>query len=321
MSFVFLSHRSVDKPRIREFVIGMIDRKIPVWVDNFEEFNLGLADTARRINRNDLAGGIEKLRDWPGQVDYALVRAFAVIVFWSRNWTTDRAILTREHGAAHIFGNVGISKYIPVLLDVELDPGIIAYREAVHDTVQAYNVARYGNEHWIALTETVQKLWNDWSNHQPAQVISSIRSNINWLEELRDTARTPEQTVTLLVRFPPGPAVAPFLVPMFVRRSVANWMAPQPHAAPLTLNEAGGLVLRTFPEEMRKNPDVLVIMPAAVPGPFQSPMAYYWETVFNLACSLGPRMLGALLLSIQIQAFGGREQQVAEILEKLEGWT
>jgi TIR domain len=190
VNFVFLSHRSIDKPRIRPFVLELIDRQIPVWIDNFEEFNLGIDGTKRRIDEQDLAGGIEKLRDWPTQIDHALVRAFAVVVFWSKNWTTDRAILTREHGAAHIFGNVGYSTYIPVLLDDtdQLDPGVIAYREAVHDTVQAFNVARYGQSHWTALLEAVQKLWQQRMSAPPNPVVSSVAlTNVDWLAELATT--------------------------------------------------------------------------------------------------------------------------------------
>ena len=319
MSFVFLSHRSVDKPRIRPFVIELIDRKIPVWVDNFEEFNLRLDVKERRINEEELAGGIEKLRDWPGQIDHALVQAFAVIVFWSKNWTADRAVLTREHGAAHILGNVGYSAYIPVLLDDanQLDQAVIAYREAVHDTVQAYNVARYGQEHWAALTKAVQKLWSHRAHSQSPQLVSSIGSaSVDWLAEFRTPNREPDRTVELLLRLPGGPAVDPFLIPASIRRLVANGTGRE--EAPLTVTEAGGLVLRTFSEQMRKNPDVLVVMPSAIPPPSRVPMAEYWASVFDVACCLGPRMLGALLLSIRAQVFGGLDKQVADILARLE---
>src|SRR5262249_28151348 len=158
----------------------------------------------------------------------------------------------------------------PVLLDDTslLDKEVIAYREAVHDTVQAYNVARYGEEHWTALIEKVQELWIAQGHSSPHCVASSIASDsIDWLRELGIPARDPDRTVFLLQRLPPGPAVDPFLIPLSIRRAVANGVVNE--EAPLTVTEAGGLVLRTFSEELRANPDVLVVMPSAVPPPFR----------------------------------------------------
>lgn len=324
MSFVFISHRGTDKPRIQPFVRSLIDRGIPAWIDRVEEFNVNLPEGERTIAPEELGGGIELTREWPTQIDKALMQAFAVVVFWSRNWTRDRDILVREHGAAHMFGNVGYSTYIPVLLDEEsqLDKEVLAYRQAVHDNVQAYNVARYGEVHWRALTDRLQELWK---GHRQEQGLAPIpRSSddrplgsAGWLREVT-SPREPQHTVSLLIRFPPGPAVDPWIVPTTVRRCYAHSISDT--EAPLLVSEAAGLVLQTFNEYMRRKPEVLVVMRSQVPNVFHVGTGTYWSAVMDHACILGPRMMAALLLSANASMLRGIEQTIAEVLQQLEVW-
>lgn len=326
MSFVFLSHRSADKPRIRPFVLDLIARGIPAWIDRVEEFNVDIPPGERPIRREELGGGIELARDWPVQIDKALMQSFAVVVFWSVNWTRDRDILVREHGAAHIFGNVGYSTYIPVLLDedAKLDRDVIAYREAVHDNVQAYNIARYGEAHWHALAVRLQELWDAHRNERTqtkAQYAShpSERAldNTDWFRELI-SPRSPQHTVELLAKIPLGPAFDPWLLTPGIRRAYANGITDV--EAPLLVSEAAALVLQTFSEDCRRNPDRLVVMRSAVPSIFHVGATHYWSSVLDHACILGPRMVAAILLCAPPSVLQGSEQATAETLQQMEVW-
>ncbi len=319
MSFVFLSHRSSDKPRLRDFVLGLIDRGVPVWVDNYEEFNLGLAPDERRIESGELAGGIEKLGDWPTLIDHALVQACAIVVFWSKGWDLDRAILMREHGAAHIYANAKKSSYIPVFLDApgELPQSVLDYRVAVNDTVQGYDVSRYGDRHWQDLTDKLVELMHAATRFElDASNVQVHLGDIYWDHEIRSPQKDPDRIVSLLMRLPPGPAVDPFLLEYRVRSRIANSLSPEESIS--VVMEAGGLVLRTFSPDLRKNPDNLIVMPAATPSPYHGTRLDFWLTVFDHSCNLGPRMLGALLLSIRPQAFGGNESAIVEVMQNLE---
>lgn len=319
MSFVFLSHRSHDKPRLRSFVLSLLERRVPVWVDNHEEFNLDLAPGEHRIEESDLAGGIEKLGDWPTQIDHALVRATAIVVFWSRGWEAERAILVREHNAAHIYSNVGKTAYIPVFLDAqtELPESLLRYRAEVHDTVQGYDVARYGDEHWSALTEKLVKLTcADGPPPADDRRPEPISGPVDWEAEIRSSARDAEHIVALLTTLPPGPGVDPFLVRFKLRRAVASSLSPD--ASTDVVMEAGGLALRTFASELRSNPDNLIVMPSATPSVHHVGLQEYWSCVFDHACILGPRMLGALLLAIRPHAWRGMESEIAAVMKSLE---
>ena len=318
MSFLFVSHRSVDKPRIRPFLRDLIRRNIPVWIDNFEELNLNLGPLEPRIELEQLAGGIEKARDWPLQIDQALVRAFAIVVFWSRNWSEEREILVREHGLAHVFGNTGLATYIPVFLDspAELPAPVSAYRAAVHDVVQGYDVARYGEPQWQALVEHIERLW-DKSRQQlaPAPAPAVPVEAVDWHEVIRDGKHVSKRIIELLRRLPEGPAVPAYWISYELQLAFASNV---PHGdAPLLVMEADGLVLQTYPESARKKPHTLVVVPAAMPPPKANAIEF-WTGVFPLACILGPRMVGGLLLCIRPQALRGLEHEAADLLKQLE---
>jgi hypothetical protein len=320
MSFVFLSHRGIDKPRIRPFVLELIKRGVPVWIDRPEEFNLGLSSGEMPIVRDALCGGIALASDWPQQIDEALMQAFAIVVFWSKNWTRDREVLTREHGAAHMFHNANYSTYLPVMLDDAsmLNPAVVAYRNAVHDNVQAFNVARFGKEHWDALIDRVLALWQ---SQRKVKVTSQLGwahtyPSIDWVSELAHQPRDPVRLVELLDMLPPGPAVDLFILPIEIHWAFAK--SGSEVEARLLVSEADALVLQTFSAPLRSVPERLVVMPTAVPSPFQVSLQQYWSEVLAHACTLGPRMVAALLLSIRPAALTRIQPQVVQVLRQLE---
>jgi hypothetical protein len=320
VSYVFLSHRSIDKPRIRPFVCRLAERGIPFWVDRPEEFNLNLAAGERPLSRTELSGGIPPGSDWPLRVDDALMRARAIIVFWSVNWTSDRAVLVREHGAAHMFHNVGYSTYIPVMLDdpSRMNAAVLDYRQHVHDVVQAYDIARFGNVHWDGLIHQLEGIFtrrDQFALPQAAPAASIAARRTDWGLAITATL-DPEKIAELLMHIPPGPAVPQHIIPHQVFNAFPSSISDID--ASLLLSEAAGAVLKTFPPELRRRPETLVVMPYTVPNAIRVPAESYWQSVFANACVMGPRMVAALLLCVRASVLMGLEDQVVTVLQELE---
>lgn len=76
-SFVFVSHCSEDKPRLRPYLECLMDEGIPLWIDRPEACGFG----ARYMERYRIPYGA----DWRREIRQALEFAKAVLVFWSRH--------------------------------------------------------------------------------------------------------------------------------------------------------------------------------------------------------------------------------------------
>ena len=318
MSFVFLSHRGTDKPRIRPFVQMLVDRKVPVWIDRPEDLNVDSSEPI--ISRSVLTRGIQAGSDYPLAIDEALFSAFAIVVFWSANWQADRAMLTREFSVAHARQRAKLALYFPVFLDASdtIPNTVMELREQVHDTVQGYNVARHGATEWNRLADDISDAW---LSNVPT-VDGSQKSGVSpalpdWSAIVRGQDREPEVIVSLLKALPPGPAVEPWTIPFPLRMLVANSVVQAEAAG--TVAQASAMVLATFPSKMQKNRHALVVMPAMVPSPIAVASLTYWDSVFDNACVLGPRMVAAVLLAIRPLALVGQEQTLEKILHRLGG--
>ena len=89
-----------------------------------------------------------------------------------------------------------------------------------------------------------------------------------------------------------------------------------PVRAPAIVGEAGDLVIRALPA-IPRNRYAYVIALSELPDPKLS-MVDYWAKVFDHACSLGPRMVGALFLVAPPAVLNGSRQAIRELFEKLE---
>jgi hypothetical protein len=316
--FAFLSHRGTDKPRIRPFVEQAVERGIPVWIDRPEELNCPCDD--RQIRREDLAGYIPEGASWPLSIDEAIYSAGAVVVFWSAAWIDNLDILLREFTIGHSGANVGRTRYFPAFLDpiAALPPRIVEIRRNVHDTVQGYDVSTSNAPQWsLLLDDLVSTLAR--SKDKPAVPPDGGGARISgndWGEVLADLNRSIDSLLKLVAALPPGPAVDAMVIPFELRVHIAGALSDAEAAG--VLAQAAEMVLATFPPAMRRKRHTLVVLPAFVPSPLKVAAIDYWDSVFNSACLMGPRMLGALLLSIRPLALHGRHEQVAGILRRLE---
>ncbi len=311
--FAFVSHRGADKPRIRSFVNTAIERHIPLWIDRPEDLEIDVT------NHQQWLGQIGKGTEWPTSIDEALFAAAAFVVFWSKAWQDHVGVLLREVAVAHARARLRQARYFPAFLDrvSDLPADVRAFREENHDVFQGYNVATPDSLDWQRLLDELAaatKHRPDDSAGGPADVSSAP---IDWVAVLFDHGR-PERVSLLLLRLPPGPAVDSLEISFGLRVLVANAVTG-PAAAGLVAT-ASASVLATFPASMRGARFSLIVMPASVPHPSQVAALSYWDSVFDTACHLGPRMLGALLLSLPPNVTHGRERELGELLNRLEHW-
>src|SRR5215470_10870524 len=117
MSFTFLSHRSSDKPRPRPFILKAVQSRIPLWLDDFEGLNRNVGPQQQRIERDDLMGSIRKGHEWSKEIEGAIINSFAIVLFWSNQWSGDRVWLAKEHGIALEYHRQKLARYFPVFLN------------------------------------------------------------------------------------------------------------------------------------------------------------------------------------------------------------
>lgn len=113
--FVFVSHASGDKKRLRFVVDALIDGGLKVWLDAPSAMGYSEADIAAHFT--DLRGGGR----WRDQIDEALVQAMCVLIVWtpasadpSRQVIRDEVAVGRAH-----------KKLIACRIDADFNPGTL----------------------------------------------------------------------------------------------------------------------------------------------------------------------------------------------------
>lgn len=319
IGFAFLSHRGIDKPRIRRFVDQAIEREVALWIDRPNELNTDGDDSP--ITPDQLYGHIRPGTDFPVAIDEALFAASVTVVFWSAAWSDRIGVLLREYSVAHARARNRQAAYLPAFLDrlESLPAPVRAFRAENNDNVQGYDVSTPDAPDWARLLDDVARLTHRGQSFAPTPAVAAAPTGgIDWLAMLREVSRGADTTAALVAAIPPGPAVDALEMPFRLRTLVANGLSSVESAGRVA--EASSLVLSTFPEEMRSRRFALVVMPAVLPDPLIG-LLPYWDTAFDAACRLGPRMLAALILVQPPAVIHGNEAAFARILGRLERWS
>jgi hypothetical protein len=116
---------------------------------------------------------------------------------------------------------------------------------------------------------------------------------------------------------PPGPAVDPFLIKLRLKRAFAA--AGDAVQAAAIVAEASDLVISAL-DQPPTDKYAYVIAPSELPNPGLSGLLDYWATVFDHACILGPRMVGALLLCAPRAVLSGDNSDIIALFKRLEAW-
>ena len=96
MSFVFVSHASPDKMKIRHIVEALIEAGEKVWLDNPAAMGYGEVEINRYFYRIRAGGR------WRDEIDEALRQAGAVLVCWSEHSKEDRRVWHSEATYARV---------------------------------------------------------------------------------------------------------------------------------------------------------------------------------------------------------------------------
>lgn len=135
----------------------------------------------------------------------------------------------------------------------------------------------------------------------------------NWGALLRSPPETPAQWSNVLSTLPRGPAVELFLLPTYLVLRAAN--AHPGDAAPIM--EAGQRVLTTLCPAQRGTPHLHVTLAADLGPVAMVPPKTYWTQAFSNACMKGPRMLGALILTMAPGPWTELEDDLADFITSL----
>lgn len=316
--FAFLSHRGVDKPRIRAFVAQAIDREVALWIDRPNELNTDGSNPPITLDR--LYGHIRPGTDFPTAIDDALFAASVTVVFWSVAWQDRIGVLLREYSVAHARARNHQAAYLPAFLNrpESLPAQVRDFRAENNDNIQGYDVSTPDAPDWARLLDDVGALTRPGRLAATPLVTPVPSGTIDWLSVLRESNRDADATAALVAAIPPGPAVDALEMPFRLRVLVANGLSSVESAG--VVAEASSLVLDTFPSDMHSRRFALVVMPAVLPDPLIG-LLPYWDTAFDAACRLGPRMLAALILVLPPAVIHGREIDFALILGRLERWS
>ncbi|WP_066861718.1 toll/interleukin-1 receptor domain-containing protein [Sphingobium sp. TCM1] len=305
--FVFLSHRSTDKPRILGFVKRLEAARLAFWIDSPSAFG----------SDAPMAPGIEAGRDWPEQIDQALMKARAIVVFWSISWENGGAYLSMEHAVALSRHRAGTATYIPVLLDGQraLASQVQALRADRHDLVQAINIARDGERGWDQLFELLRQTLPKPLEHPDGKATArALDPSMKWAEILRAPPDDEKERARLLLTLPKGPPIDTFAVSLRIVQRIAN--ATTALTAAGAVGEANALMM----DSMAIRHDdrfAFIIMRGAVPDPNRIALQDYWMSVIEQACFLGPRMLAALLIALPASARFGSEDALGKVLDRV----
>jgi hypothetical protein len=304
--FAFLSHRNVDKPRIARFAHDLVNAGVPVWIDRPEEIELDHPDV----------GCIEKGEPWPTQIDLALMAAGVVVVFLSKAWSRDAAVAAMEYQVALSRSRARQATFLPVFLDPQRDlhPDIADLRMALRDDTQGFDVAEHPSE-WDALKV---KVGSKVKTSPPPSAVGvrprQTMSRIDWRRIIRERGDR-AQVLNAIASLAPGPGVDGFHVRLRIITTFAE-AASALHAAG-AVGEANLLVYEVtgFAEGDKRR---FIVTRGSVPDPNRVPLEDYWGDVFAVACPLGPRMVGALVLSAPGRALEAVENEAVQLLEHLE---
>lgn len=124
--------------------------------------------------------------------------------------------------------------------------------------------------------------------------------------------------VAMVRLLPRGPGVNRSLI----RNPVVQAFAQSSNAitGPGVVAEASSLVLKAMLPQVPPNRHAYVVDPAALGESRVVGMLHYWSDVFDQACPLGPRMVGAILLTAPQPVVNGARQMIVELFLELERW-
>lgn len=290
MGFVFISHASEDKPRVRPLIQALAFLGVKVWIDRPgfgpNHFNFDQDFIAKYDIRGIKAGS-----DYDSEISEALYRCGAVLVCLSRALNKDRQILVNEL----VFGKIQ-QKLVACLVDdlpyAEL-PGNLGLGDAskiqaerIDSTVlqAAVDLIAQGNAA-SAFTGPIEVQW---------KIVLSLVRQIEQLVPAGPKDEDLRRAAEELVRFPVTPIVRASDIPLSITEIFAERF-PEPAAAQGFLARAMRVRKLCNPEGGTE--DQILVKDIDVPSPFLVPPRVYWDDVLPTAGLRSPRTLAALLLT------------------------
>jgi hypothetical protein len=290
MGFVFISHASEDKPRVRPVVQALAFLDVKVWIDRPgfgpNHFNFDQDFIAKYDIRGIKAGS-----DYDSEISEALYQCGAVLVCLSRALNRDRQILVNEL----VFGKIQ-QKLVACLVDdlpypelpgdlglgdasriqaERIDPIIL---QAAVDAIAQGNAAS-------TLTGAMGVQW---------QIVLSLVRQIETLAPAEPKEEDLRRAAKELVRFPVTPIVRASDIPLSITEIFAERFS-EPAAAQGFLARAMRVRKLCNPEGGTE--DQILVKDIDVLSPFLVRARDYWDDVLPAAGLRSPRTLAALLLT------------------------
>jgi hypothetical protein len=290
VDFVFVSHASEDKPRVRPLVQALAFLGLKVWIDRpgygQSHFNFDQAFIERYTIQ-----GLRPGADFDQQISEALRESGAVLACLSRALSKDRQVLVHELVIAK-----NRQKLIACIMDdlpfsdlpADLGLGDASKLQAERIDAEALQVAlgtiSSGGDA-AALSGSAGIQWN---------VVTDLVRQIRKLMPAEPSLEDMAHAADALCRFPLWPIVRASDIPFAITDIFAETF-PDPKVAKRFLSRAMQVRKECNPEGCTD--EQILVRDSEVVAPFGVAARIYWDDVLPAAGLKSPRTLAALLVA------------------------
>lgn len=290
MSFVFVSHASDDKPRVRPVVEALARQGVKLWLDRPGSGARNFNFDQEFIDRFGIRG-LPTGQTYNSQISEALRQSGLVLACISRSLCVDRRILSQElviadHDRKLVACIIDDMPFSEIPDDVG---GLLDLRR-----LQAVRIDP------IVLQQALDLLGQMASDRFPTAPKQQWDISRNLVAEIRRkmppaaSADEIKKAAIELNRFPLFPIVSSKDMPVEIAEIFSDHFK-DPERARVFLSTAMQVRAQCNPEACTDRQ--ILVGNGEVLNPFQVPSENYWDDVFQVAGGKSPRTLAALLLA------------------------
>jgi hypothetical protein len=286
VSFVFVSHASIDKVRIKPLIEALALQGVKLWIDRpgsgATDFNFDQAF----IERYGILG-ISSGKNYADEISKALKECGVVLACLSRALCMDKRILVQEL----VIGSHAEKLVACVVDDMPFSEipheigGLIDVRRLQATRINPSMLRQPLGGVRERLAEEEKQQWDRFAN-----LLYEIRRK---LPQAPTAGELNAASITLL-RFPIFPVVPARDIPPQIAEIYAAHF-PDPARARTFLSIAMRVRLQSNPEDCTEKQ--ILVGNGEVLNPFLTPSEGYWEDVLQAAGGKSPRTLAALLIT------------------------
>lgn len=290
MGFVFVSHASEDKPRVRTLVRSLALLGVRLWIDRpgYGPSHFGFEQSFIEQYR---ILGIRAGRDYDTEISEALHRCDAVLACLSRALQKSRQILVQELVVAKIQHKliacvVDDLPFDELPADLGLGDASKIQAQRIDPDALQHAVDKLAKGHDGSTLEGSAKVqWN---------IVLDLVRQIRHLSPWQPSDEDLSNAVKRLVQFPIFPIVHASDIPLAITAVFDDWFT-EPVQAEAFFLRAMTVLKQAKPADCTD--DQILLKKGEVLSPLHVSPRNYWDDVLSAAGRKSPRTLAALLIT------------------------